>query len=179
VPLPALLPSFPELTRNFAAAEGATTLFLPDILPVSTRGVLPETIEDAVHGRQRPEHLTEWLRIVGRNNPAKNVIARYARLFSLRHYWRIVHARHQSAVRRSAARLMSAFAAFFRVSDDSIRRDLTLMARRLGKGWEKSERHRVVPAGCHNRVTTSLPEIGSLGHHCWEFKGPAPPGDQL
>jgi hypothetical protein len=137
VPLPALLPSFPQMTRNFAAAEGGTTLFLPDILPVSTRGVLPETIENAVHGQQKPEHLAEWLRIVGRQNPAKNVIARYARLFRLQHYWRIVHARHQSAVRRHTARLVSAFAAFFRVSDDSIRKDLTLIARRLGKGWER------------------------------------------
>jgi len=40
-------------------------------------------------------------------------------------------------VRRNTERLRSAFGEFFNVSDDSIRKDLTLIARRLGKGWER------------------------------------------
>ena len=46
-------------------------------------------------------------------------------------------AHHPAAVHRKGTRLTSAFATFFGVSDDSIRKDLTLIKRRLGKGWER------------------------------------------
>lgn len=137
MPLPVLVPALPQVARNLAAAEGGTTVFVPDIVPVSTRGVLVKTIRDAVHGGQQPKHLAEWLHIVGTENTAKNAIARDGRLFRLQHYWRIVQARHPDAVRRNTERLRSAFGEFFNVSDDSIRKDLTLIARRLGKGWER------------------------------------------
>ena len=136
-PLPALLASFPAVAQSLAAAEGGTSLFLPDILPVSTRGVLPAAIEDAVHARRASEHLAQWKHIIRRQNPAKNAIARYGRLFSLQHYLRTIHARHQDAVHRNKARLVTAFASYFHVSDDSIQKDLMFITRQLGKDWER------------------------------------------
>lgn len=137
VPLPIGIPTLPAVAGTLAAAEGGTMIFLPDFLPVPVRGILPESIDDAVHGRRSPDHLAEWHHIIRRKNPAKNAIPRYARLFSLQHFSRIVHARHPAAVHRNGTRLTSAFATFFDVSDDSIRKDLTLLKRRLGKGWER------------------------------------------
>jgi hypothetical protein len=137
MPLPVLVPSFPPLAQHLAAAEGGTTFFLPDIVPVSTRGVLAETIEDAIHGPRQPEHLTPWLCIVKRDNTAKNMIARYARLFGLQHYWRLLFARHSDAVVGNKGRFVAAFAEFFNLSSDSIRKDLMFVGQRLGKGWER------------------------------------------
>jgi hypothetical protein len=102
-----------------------------------TRGVLLEAIEDAVHGQRSPEHLVEWHRIISRQNPAKNAITRYGRLFSFQHYWRLLHTRHPAAVKRNIARLRAVFAEFFDVGDDSIYRDLKFISRRLGRGWER------------------------------------------
>jgi len=137
MPLPPLMPSLPAVAGNLAAAEGGASIFMPDIIPLPTRGILSEAIEDAVHGRRSPEQLAEWHHIIRRENPAKNAVPRYARLFSLQHFSRIVHARHPAAVHRKETRLTSAFATFFGVSDDSIRKDLTYIKRRLGKGWER------------------------------------------
>jgi hypothetical protein len=137
MPLPVLLPSFPLLAQNLAAAEGGTSVFLPDIVPISTRGVIHETLDDAVHGGQQPEHLAEWHRIVRRDNTAKNKIARYARLFGLQHYWRLLFERHPNTVVGNKAHLVDAMAEFFNLSIDSIRKDLTFIGKRLGKGWER------------------------------------------
>ena len=84
-----------------------------------------------------PDHLVKWRRIVARENAAKNAIARYARLFSLQHYWRLIHERHAIAVKRQACHLRAAFATFFDVSPDSIRKDLTSITKGLGSGWER------------------------------------------
>ena len=136
-PLPPMVPSFPAVAKNLAPAEGGATIFLPDTVPVATRGILLKALGDAVHGQRPPTHLLEWHRIIRRQNPAKNAINRYGRLFSLQHYWRHLHARHPAAVRRNTGRLRTAFAEFYDVSEDSIRKDLTFIARRLGRGWER------------------------------------------
>ena len=136
-PLPPMVPSFPAFARTLAVADGAASIVLPDIVPVSGRGVLLGAIEDAVHGAQVPDHLSGWQRIIGWKNPAKNAIERFSRLFALQHYWHLLHSRHPAAVKRNTTRLTAVFAEFLEVSDDSIRKDLRFIARRLGKGWER------------------------------------------
>jgi hypothetical protein len=134
-PLPVVVPSFPALTRGLAGLAGGTSAFVPEIVPVPMRGVLHEALEDAVHGQAAPVHLEEWLRLVGRRNTAKNSMSRYARLFGVQHYWRLLALRHPAPLKNRATQLRPVFGDYFRVGEDSIRNDLKFIARRLGREW--------------------------------------------
>jgi len=136
-PLPVGLPIPPAMAKNLTAAEGSAFVFLPDIVPAPSHRALAEAIESGVNHGEKATHLAEWHHIVGQHNVAKNTISRYARLMGLQHYWRTVHQRHAAALRRNAARLRAAFATYFDVSDDSIRKDIEFIGQRLGRGWEE------------------------------------------
>ncbi len=84
--LPALLASFPAVAHVWLLPREV-------LIPLSPR--LPAGIDPgrSARGHRRrcsrrraSEHLAQWKHIIRRQNPAKNAIARYGRLFSLQHF---------------------------------------------------------------------------------------------
>lgn len=115
--------------------SGGTIFYLPDIFPVPSRDKVREMLEEALRDLNGPEHLAEWFNIVHSDNVAKNQIPRYARVFEVQHYTRAVYARHATALQRKKSALIIALAAYLGVSDDTVERDLSLIADRLGADW--------------------------------------------
>lgn len=115
--------------------RGGTTFHIPDTFPVPSRDELRSMLEDALRERTAPDHLAEWFEIVHSENVTKNQIPRYARIFEVQHYLRVLHARHATALRRKKSVLMTALANFLRVSEDTVERDLAGIAGRLGPDW--------------------------------------------
>ena len=100
LPLP-IEPQVPNLLskpEGLAACEGTTTFSLPDIFPVGGRGELQSSIDDAVHGDEKPSHLAGWYAIIDSANSAKNPITRYVRLFRFQHLVRALYSRHAKAL---------------------------------------------------------------------------------
>lgn len=115
--------------------RSGTTFYIPDICPVPTRDTLRTTIEEALRNRHAPDYLAEWFDIVNSDNVAKNQIPRHGRIFEVQHYFRALHARHSEALRRKKSALIFALAEYFRVSDDTVERDLSFITSRLGSDW--------------------------------------------
>jgi len=118
--------------------SGGTTFFFPDICSVPSRDNLREILEQTLRDVSAPDYLKEWFDIVHSGNVAKNQILRYARIFELQHYMRVLHARHANGLRRKKTALKTVFAEFLDVSDDSIERDLSRIESRLGPDWHLS-----------------------------------------
>jgi hypothetical protein len=115
--------------------RGGTTFYIPDVYPVPARDTLRAMVEEALRNHHAPDYLTEWFDIVNSDNVAKNQIPRYGRIFEVQHYLRALHSRHSEALRRKKSALIFALAEYFRVSDDTIERDLRFIASRLGSDW--------------------------------------------
>jgi hypothetical protein len=115
--------------------EGGQTFYMPDTFPVPTRDELRDLMEDALRAPGTPEHMAEWVAFVRAGNSAKSTIQRYARLFELQHYIRVVYQRHAEALHRQKSWVIQAFASFLDVSDDTIEKDLAFVADRLGDDW--------------------------------------------
>jgi hypothetical protein len=107
----------------------------PDIAPIPSREELRDILEDALRGRESPEHLQGWMEIVAGNNTARNQIARYATIFELQHYWRVLCRRYPEIQEGNVERLRFAFAEFLEVSDGKIAADLSLIRDQLGTNW--------------------------------------------
>ena len=115
---------------------GGQTFYMPETFPVPTRDELRRVIEDALHGAGAPPHLNEWIGIIRAENAAKNAISRFARLFELQHYFRVLYQRHAEALPQRKAAVTEALASFLGgVSFDTIEKDLIFVADRLGKDW--------------------------------------------
>ena len=112
--------------------QGGTTFYIPDICTVPSRDKLRELLEEALRDRSGPDHLAEWFGIVQSDNAAKNQIPRYARIFEVQHYLRALYARHPAALERKKSALIVAISGYLGVSDDTIERDLSFIADRLG-----------------------------------------------
>jgi len=115
--------------------QGGTTFFLPDIYPVPSRDHLRTMLEDALRGPRIPGHLQDWSDIVRADNPARNHLMRWARIFQLQHFVRALVRRHPAAMRRRQTACNHAFATLFHVSSDTIERDIALIDDRLGRDW--------------------------------------------
>ena len=115
--------------------QGGTTFYIPDICPVPSRDKLREILEEALRDRHAPGYLAEWFEIVHSDNAAKNQIPRYGRVFELQHYLRALYARHAEALERKKSAIIIAISEYLGVSDDTIERDLSFIADRLGPDW--------------------------------------------
>jgi hypothetical protein len=115
-------------------------VFFPDTFPIPSRDELRGILEDALRGSAPPEHLTEWFDIIRTSNPAKSKIDRFARLFELQHYWRILHHRHGLAIEGRLEALKRAVASFLGKQETTIHPDLLFIRKRLGPEWP----HRMV-----------------------------------
>jgi len=92
----------------------------------------------AVTSRRRmaqPDHLRKWFQIIRPGNQAKNQLNRFARIFSLQHYWRLLHQRHRSAIKDAVGSLEFAFSKWFEVSEGSVHQDRLNIMRCLGSNW--------------------------------------------
>jgi hypothetical protein len=107
---------------------------VPDTFPVPSRDEFRGMLDDALHGSP-PDHLAEWMAFVARDNTAKQTITRFARLFQLQHYWRVLHNRHPLALRRKSTVLKQVLASFLKTSEKSIHLDLIEIRSRLGNKW--------------------------------------------
>jgi hypothetical protein len=139
-----MLPLLPSADKPQTWAMGAT-LYLAVIFPVPDRKLLREMVEDSLNRNDSPIHLRDWLELVRGENPAKKRIARYARIFLLQHFWRVLHSRHESALKRQQSKLRRAFAAYLipktaatmDAKSEIIRKDLdAISAARGGPGWQ-------------------------------------------
>jgi hypothetical protein len=116
---PMLSGQFPmSIVPQLMAAGGLFNL--PDTFPVPSRDELREMLEDAVRA-EKPEHLDEWMKIAAKNNPAKNRITYYARLFELHHYWELLQQRHENSLDRQVAKLRCVLAEYLGISTDSVK----------------------------------------------------------
>jgi hypothetical protein len=107
---------------------------VPDTFPVPSRDEFRGMLDNALHGSP-PEHLAEWMTIIAGNNTAKQAILRFARVFELQHFWRVLHHRHRSVLRRQTTMLKRVFALFLQTGERSIHQDLIEIRRRLGANW--------------------------------------------
>jgi hypothetical protein len=135
VPLQALIAgSFPwTVVKHLMRAGGV--FFLPDTMPIPSRDQIRGQLDDALHHGEQPDHLSEWLNIVRASNSARNQLDRFARLFEIQHYWRLLCQRHTSILEGNIGRVEIALGRFFGISLGAIHADLIEIRERLGKGW--------------------------------------------
>jgi hypothetical protein len=119
----------PQLTR----AGGV--ICLPDTFPVPSRDELRNLLEPVLHGNPKPDHLTEWMEFIAKDNVAKRPIARFGRLLEFQHYYRILHHRHRDALRGNSQTLKRVLAGVLETSEKTIVGDLRFIRQRLGKDW--------------------------------------------
>lgn len=105
--------------------------------PSLPEGLLREVMEDASARDGASAHLTPWMQIVAKGNTARQTLDRYARLFRLQHYWRVLHERYRDACRRAQARLEPVFADYLGVSTQTIHADLMFIRTSLGAAWAR------------------------------------------
>lgn len=114
--LPIPLGSHTNLTvpvSYFLWSERMTGLyFLPDIVPMPSREEFRLSVNESRRRIDDADQLREWKRIIAGDNQGKNQIDRFARVFKLQHYWRILGDRHETALRKSTSKLEAAFASY-------------------------------------------------------------------
>ena len=137
LPLPASIQMpAPPIPQNDSSLPGhaSAKILIPDTMPIPGEKELRRMMEEVI--RQNPaDHLAEWFKIVRAQNSARSQLDRYARIFEVQHYWRLLQSRHAQALRRSRGRLIDAFSEHFEVSDAAIDRDLKFIEKRLGPSW--------------------------------------------
>jgi hypothetical protein len=109
--------------------------FLPDTMPIPSRDELRGMLDHALHRGEQPEHLTDWFHIIRASSGARNQLDRFARLFEIQHYWRILHQRHAAALAGNIGRIEAAVSQYFGISEATIHADLIEIRRRLGDHW--------------------------------------------
>lgn len=107
---------------------------VPDTFPIPSRDEFRGMLDDTLHSSP-PEHLAEWMRIVGAGNSGKRKITRFGRIFQLQHYWRVIQRRHAHSLRRRNKLLGKVLATFLDVEEKVVNRDLAEIRRRLGRNW--------------------------------------------
>jgi hypothetical protein len=107
--------------------------YFPDVYPIPSRDTLRGLLEDSLRRGGNKDHLAEWIAIVSGNNPAKNQIARYARLFEIQHYLRILFERYAEQLKGHIDGLESALADFFGCSSATIHREISFIRNRQGQ----------------------------------------------
>lgn len=127
------VPVEPRIPNLLASQQAAPQFQIPGIIAIDGGGLVREMITDSLK-QPRAEHLAEWMQIVEPDNQGRKTIHRFARLFELQHYSRALAQRHSKALAGKKENLRHAFAIFFGRSDDTIRSDLQLLKKRLGRG---------------------------------------------
>ncbi len=130
--LPLMSGSVPISILDQMARAGGVFSY-PDIFPVPARDELRNMIIDTGRSQGDSDHLAEWRKKSSPRNPAKNQLERFARIRTLCHYWRVLHARHAATLKRKTDGLNHALGEYFGVGEKTIRTDVSLIRNRLGK----------------------------------------------
>ena len=136
LPVP-LTPQIPVPSTSLALGpqnEVGCLFFIPDTFPTLSRDLLRELLEDALRQNSGlPDHLQGWSELIDKGNSSKSEIARFARLFEIQHYLRIVRQRlpkiQQGVLERCLAELCA-------VSEAAIHADVVDLTKKLGRGWQ-------------------------------------------
>ena len=115
---------------------------LPDIYPVPSRDQLRGMLEDALHTGTAADHLADWMALVAGENAVKTPFIKFARLFEVQHYYRLLHHRHAPALHRKLAPVKEALAAFLGVECRTLDEDSAFIKERLGPAWVERGRDR-------------------------------------
>lgn len=134
---PVMAGMFPLSISNQLMDMGGV-FHIPDTYPIPSRDELRDMLDEALHYSSEAPHLEEWRTIVRASNPAKNKIARFARVRQIYHYWALLHDRYADGLAGKGARLHEVFTNFFEIDIETVRRDLRFIGERLGAGWEAS-----------------------------------------
>jgi len=108
---------------------------LPETMAIPSREQLRGLLVDSLHRGADSQHLDEWLHIIRATNPARTQMDRFARLFEIQHYWRILHARHEAALNGNTGKIEAALGQVFDISTETIHADLIKIRDRLGGAW--------------------------------------------
>ncbi len=108
---------------------------IPDTFPIPSRDELRNLLEPILHGGPKPDHLTEWMEFVAKDNVAKRPIAHFGRLLEFQHYYRILHHRHRDVLRGNSKALKRVMARVLQTTEKTVVGDLRLIRQRLGKDW--------------------------------------------
>jgi hypothetical protein len=92
-------------------------------------------LEDSLHGGPSAEHLAEWMDLIAAGNASKKSFTKFARLFEVQHYYRLLHHRHEAALRRKLGPVKEALASFLETEKRTIDEDLKFLNQRLGTEW--------------------------------------------
>lgn len=126
-------PLLPHLSAiNFYSKkvpEGAVLPFIPDTFPIPGTGFVVEQLNNS-RKTSGATHLLDWWELTGSSNGNSRPFETLARQFRLQHYWRVLRARFPEQTNRKQLVFSHIFAAYFRVSQDSIRRDFQQLKNR-------------------------------------------------
>lgn len=118
-----------------AGHDAVLNLSVPMTLPLPAADELRDMLEQARSIQRPPQHLADWLELVANGSNEKHSLVRYARLFELQHYWRVLHQRYAAACHRRVLPLETAFAKHLDVSRETVHADLQFIRGRLGRQW--------------------------------------------
>lgn len=125
-------PLLPHLSAiNFYSEEvpeGAVLPFIPDTFPIPGTGFV---VEQSNNSRKTSgaTHLSDWWELTGSSNGNSRPFETLARQFRLQHYWRVLRTRFPGQTNRKQSVFSHIFAAYFHVSEDTIRRDFQQLNR--------------------------------------------------
>lgn len=142
VPLEPLMSGRFPITILPQLMNSCGVFMLPDIYPIPSRDQLRGMLEDALHGSMEADHLDEWKKLIAGDNAAKKPFIRFARLFEVQHYYRLLHQRHLQALKRKVGPIKDALATFLDVERRTINDDLAFIKSRLGPDWIQCGRDR-------------------------------------
>lgn len=132
---------FPHSLSANPLRAGAMGMSVPATMPLPDAEALRARTEASGSRQHAPDHLRGWMAIVQNANRHKQrELTRYARIFRLVHFWRLVHTRHPQIQKVGLPTRYGLFGAFLDVSDRTIRADMELVTHALGsKAWYKSD----------------------------------------
>ena len=119
-------PLLPHLSAiNFYSRdipEGAVLPFIPDTFPIQGTGLVVDQLNNS-RLASGAAHLADWWNLTSNGTGNTRPFELFARQFQLQHYWRVLRTRFQTETDRKQQVFSYIFAAYFGVSQDSIRRD--------------------------------------------------------
>ena len=128
-------PLLPHLSAiNFYSnevPEGAVLPFIPDTFPLPGTGFVVEQLNNS-RKASGAAHLSDWWDLTTSNNGNSRPFETLARQYQLQHYWRVLRTRFPKQTNRKQSVFSHIFAAYFQVSQDTIRRDFQQMKNKSG-----------------------------------------------
>jgi hypothetical protein len=128
-------PLLPHLSAiNFYSKEvpeGAVVPFIPDTFPIPGTGFVVDQLNNS-RKNSGATHLSDWWNLTANSVGNTRPFEILARKYQLQHYWRVLRTRFPDQTNRKQKVFSGIFAAYFEVSQDTIRRDFQQLRRKSG-----------------------------------------------